>query len=831
MATIQKVSGIDFANISKFDGVDISSVGSINLIGKPVTGSLLLDQSYGSGAEAAYSVRKLRTAYTGAAMQVQATSGGATAEIGFSVDNNLDTATLLAFAGTNEVRVSIWYDQSGNGNDGLQPTVGNRPIIVNAGGTISKSNGRPILDFNQGDHVISTAWMSAVSPLSFTCVYGHKSNSARAVVIGVDTAIPYNPSLRIWNDSGGKLLMYNFPATNNFTTPLLAGDRYLVSGYASETSASYYKDGTGFPSNPFAHTNTTAITDAITIGSPTSYNPGQFESSEVIAWLSDKSGTDKTSIEENIGDYYTENKAPYLLDTYTGSAAAYSLRLLRTAYTGFAIKVQDNVGGATQDIGFNVFGELDTTSLAAYGGSNDVFVETWYDQSGNGNNSAQATSTARPKIYDGATGAVITENGNPAVSFDGANDTLQVSVTSSDIISTNAENTLLSVMSQDSSSVGNGLVSMANPRYVTYTDFNGTLYYDAGNNGTNRLSVASPSGWDDTQHLLFWSSSLTLQQITVDGTQLASNTSQSTVSSASTTLIIGTYTTAHLKGLVQEIVLYPSDESANRTGIETNIGGYYDIPLAGLLDTYSGAAAGYSLRRLSSTYTGSAIKVQDNVGGATLDVGFDNYGELDTAAIVAYGGSNDVFVETFYDQSGSGNNATQATSTARPKIYDGATGAVLTENGKPAVQFTLDTLLFDSSINNTASTIIAIAELYNQPLLGNNASRNFFNPFGTSIWFQQGGGKDEFTGFSNADQVLGFWYRDGSNPSDLYENGAALTRSVSGISNQVGVQDGIGTVSGRPFSGFLQELIIYGSDESTNRTGIETNINTFYSIY
>ena len=57
MATIQKVSGIDFANISKFDGVDISAVGSINLIGKPIKGSLLLDQSYGSGAEAAYSVR------------------------------------------------------------------------------------------------------------------------------------------------------------------------------------------------------------------------------------------------------------------------------------------------------------------------------------------------------------------------------------------------------------------------------------------------------------------------------------------------------------------------------------------------------------------------------------------------------------------------------------------------------------------------------------------------------------------------------------------------------------------------------------------------------
>ena len=51
--------------------------------------------------------------------------------------------------------------------------------------------------------------------------------------------------------------------------------------------------------------------------------------------------------------------------------------------------------------------------------------------------------------------------------------------------------------------------------------------------------------------------------------------------------------------------------------IEENIGGYYDIPLPGLLDENPGAAAAYSLRRLSSTYTGSAIQVQraDNVGG------------------------------------------------------------------------------------------------------------------------------------------------------------------------------------------------------------------------
>ena len=32
-------------------------------------------------------------------------------------------------------------------------------------------------------------------------------------------------------------------------------------------------------------------------------------------------------------------------------------------------------------------------------------------------------------------------------------------------------------------------------------------------------------------------------------------------------------------------------------------------------------------------------------------------------------------------------------------------------------------------------------------------------------------------------------------------------------------------------NGVIQEMIIYNSNESANRTGIETNINTFYNIY
>ena len=104
---------------------------------------------------------------------------------------------------------------------------------------------------------------------------------------------------------------------------------------------------------------------------------------------------DAHDIEENVGDYFTQNTP--LLDTYSGAAAAYSLRL-RTAYTGDAVEVYN--GSSYADIGFNVFGELDTVALAAHCGSNDGFVSKWYDQAGLERRSANDTANM-PKIYDG----------------------------------------------------------------------------------------------------------------------------------------------------------------------------------------------------------------------------------------------------------------------------------------------------------------------------------------------------------------------------------------------------------------------------------------------
>ena len=53
---------------------------------------------------------------------------------------------------------------------------------------------------------------------------------------------------------------------------------------------------------------------------------------------------------------------PLLLDIYTGAAAAYSVRKLRNAYTGSAIRVRRSSDNTEQDIGFTALGELNTTS-------------------------------------------------------------------------------------------------------------------------------------------------------------------------------------------------------------------------------------------------------------------------------------------------------------------------------------------------------------------------------------------------------------------------------------------------------------------------------------
>ena len=104
------------------------------------------------------------------------------------------------------------------------------------------------------------------------------------------------------------------------------------------------------------------------------------------------------------------------------------------------------------------------------------------------------------------------------------------------------------------------------------------------------------------------------------------------------------------------------------------------------LDAYSGAAAVYSVRRVYSTYAGSAVEVRRASDDQTQDIGFDADGALDTNALGAFCSGTDCYVATWYDQSGNGKDASQSTASKQPQIYDSADGVVL-ENDRPALSF------------------------------------------------------------------------------------------------------------------------------------------------
>jgi hypothetical protein len=145
-----------------------------------------------------------------------------------------------------------------------------------------------------------------------------------------------------------------------------------------------------------------------------------------------------------------------LLDQYSGATAAYSLRKLRNAYSGDCIIVRrDGASPGSQAIGFNASGELDTTAIISFCGSNNGFVTRWYDQVGS-NDLVQTSTTAQPKIYNGS--SIEQLNSKPAMLLDGSNDSL---VTSGNVNLNDNQNELIaawvgSVTNLDS---GNNMVS------------------------------------------------------------------------------------------------------------------------------------------------------------------------------------------------------------------------------------------------------------------------------------------------------------------------------------------------------------------------------------
>jgi len=255
-----------------------------------------------------------------------------------------------------------------------------------------------------------------------------------------------------------------------------------------------------------------------------------------------------------------------------------------------------------------------------------------------------------------------------------------------------------------------------------------------------------------------------------------------------------------------------------------------------LLDTYSGAAAAYSLRLLRTAYTGNAIRVRRSSDNAEQNIGFVS-DVLDTASLLTFCGVGNGFVTTWYDQSGNANNAVQTTAFNQPQIV--SSGAMITTNGKNSMLFNSTKLmLLTSTITIGASSYTSFVgkrAASGDKLIG--LSRYATNGYSLYLWSDNKyyflGKTNNYLASSATDTTTAQLLLTGQNSAgtmSMFKNGGAITSSTAGLVYSTLV-DAIAGASGTLANCNLQETILYDSNQSTNRTGIETNINTFYTIY
>ncbi|RKS93959.1 hypothetical protein BC952_1818 [Flavobacterium limicola] len=104
-------------------------------------------------AAGAYSLRKLSSSYLDSAIQVRRSTDNTTQNIGFDSNGNLDANSLTSFVGSGDGFLTIWYDQSGNGNNAIQNALLNQPKIITTG-VIERSNGFPTIIFSGSQFLV-----------------------------------------------------------------------------------------------------------------------------------------------------------------------------------------------------------------------------------------------------------------------------------------------------------------------------------------------------------------------------------------------------------------------------------------------------------------------------------------------------------------------------------------------------------------------------------------------------------------------------------------------------------------------------------------------------
>ena len=495
--------------------------------------------------------------------------------------------------------------------------------------------------------------------------------------------------------------------------------------------------------------------------------------------------------------------------------AAYSLRSLGTrqatvAATGdtvarangkYVCQVRRSSDDALKSFTADEITDGTLLSFVGTSGSDNGFVKTWYDQSvttqagdtATGNHATQATAASQPKIV--SSGSLNTDGGLlfasskfglvSSVSLGSAHSIFAVAKTST-ITSANHPNLLTNATN------GRGI--------GFYVDSIKDKAIDS-DNANNSFTFSS----NTNRKLMSVTSDATNVNGFENGTASSDNSKSQSLTNNDFSEIGGG---SNFAGTIEEIIVYLSDQTDNRTAIEANIGEHYSI---------SGIPA------------------------------FDN--------------SVNGFVETWYDQSGNGRDAVQATASKQPLIVE--SGSLNVDSfSNPTIRFEKDSETHLITTDSTLDPNLEVSAFVVQK------DEQVVNQNSGWVAMRKSASSGQRSAFEMAVNNNSLKFRliydplaDDTNKNDVLvtvaSDGLATTSIMSGIKTSSGDLDGFfngssvidttvtdntdlgsayGITIGKHTSstqfadGRLNEVIFYLSDQTVNRSAIETNLANHYGI-
>jgi hypothetical protein len=431
--------------------------------------------------------------------------------------------------------------------------------------------------------------------------------------------------------------------------------------------------------------------------------------------------------------------------------------------------------GGTADTNFllvgnpSFVGTVDDVILTAL--NHDATVVTWYDQSGNGNDATQPTTGNQPLIA--GNGALLTDG----IDFDGTNDFLETSsayptgTNLSAFIVANSTGTNQRVLDTRGTGASGAIAGWQ----IKFSNSGDVALLDDGTDFIESFDITR-SG----ENLITVIASLTSLSDFTNGSLSDSNTGSITTFDSGNSLYLGAnangQSTQLFDGGISEIIIFNSDQSDNRFKIESNINNYYGI--------YTPAYDGFVEAWYDQSGNGRHAE-QLATGLQPQIVNAGSYlGELD------FDGNDDALTFT--------GPATTAWSLACVCDIEGATGGAqgIFGTGSAADKFEL----IHATVTN---------QLILRTLISNDTSVSLAEPTG---------------------KILVWSNTSGDGTINLAVDGGALSSNTGHETDFSVTAFSIGKTDNDCLDGQITEVVFYPSDQSANRTAIESNIADEYGI-